>query len=265
MAKQRYPKDILGVAYSPGRKLAELFLKIENTPKAIVGVLNEVSSHHIKVLSSFQSETQDGEMCWTLFTDFTDADLPHTKITKILKGLDFVHEATALKSEFKGLVMDEFHFPLLSLGERCITLRVETMGVMFERLRELFGERAHNALYEMGLRAGEIKILKVRRKYGVGGLMALEIAMKERMLKGWGIAKIKKFDKKRARCVIEVQELFECLHWAKIGRRTKSDFFRGYLCGLLTQVFNRNVMVVERKCIAKGDLYCRFEIGPAVV
>jgi len=44
----------------------------------------------------------------------------------------------------------------------------------------------------------------------------------------------------------------------KPSKEPSGYFFKGVLAGLLTKIENRDVIVEEVKCIAKGDEYCMF-------
>jgi predicted hydrocarbon binding protein len=245
--------------YSPSRKLVEFAVRLKNAPGAMAKVSSELARRGVNILSGFHTAYPGEELAtWGFFVDFTSVNTSPEKVAEEIGKLDVVSEVNFAEAKFDGLIVNDLHFPILVMGERSITLRVETVGDMFGRLYEVFGSGAGVILYEMGLKAGENKAESVCGKYGVGDLKALKIVLAERIAKGWGIPELAEFNKEEPSITIRVQDLFECLPFKGKLRETRSNFFRGYLTGLLSVLFDKKVTIVEVECIAKGDQYCVF-------
>ncbi|RLF10226.1 MAG: hypothetical protein DRJ98_06565 [Thermoprotei archaeon] len=58
-------------------------------------------------------------------------------------------------------------------------------------------------------------------------------------------------------------DLFECVPVKYQKEKPNSEFFRGILSGGLSVIFDKVLLAVETKCIAKGDPYCEFVVKPA--
>jgi len=82
--------------------------------------------------------------------------------------------------------------------------------------------------------------------------------MAERTAKGWCIAEFIEFSSKSITLI--VRELFECLPFKGKQENPASQFFRGYIAGLLRQILNKEVAVTEVECVAKGDAACKFVV-----
>ena len=170
------------------------------------------------------------------------------------------------ESQNGELIIDEHHFPTLSMGERSIGLKVETVSDMFEQLLRVFGQSAGTILYEMGVASGKRKLASLQQRYGIGGRQALDVFLKERIAKGWGIPEMTGFDVAKARATLRVSDLFECLRFKGKTPQKKAErgshFFRGYLEGILGEISGREVRAVEYECLSQGDAYCCFQCEP---
>ncbi|MEM3713310.1 MAG: V4R domain-containing protein, partial [Thermoproteota archaeon] len=167
-----------------------------------------------------------------------------------------VLEVNTSEQTFDGLIIDTLHFPLQVSGERSFTFRVETFGGILKRLYDKFGTGAAVILYEMGVAAGESKAKSMIKKHRLDKLKMIKLTMAERAAKGWCIAEVAEFSSKNV--TLMVKDLFECLPFKGKQENSVSQFFRGYLAGLLRQIFNKDVTVTEVECVAKGDAACKF-------
>lgn len=261
MERERFPKVLFSSIYKPGRKLAVFVIKLKDVPGAIAKVSKFLSDYKVNILAGFHTTEikEDASIgLWSFFVDVTDADPMFKKELENLRKIDVVIDFVYEESSFDSLIVDEFHFPLIVSDEESILFRIDTVSSMFKKLYELFGTGAAFMLYEMGLRAGEVKALSVREKYGLEGERALRFIMAERISKGWGIPRIEIFDEKEFKLVISVDKLFECLPFAGMLNRPNSNFFRGYLIGVCKVLFQRDHRFEEVECLAKGDECCKF-------
>lgn len=254
-----YERDLVLGVYSPGRRMAEFLVRLKNVPGALASVSRILSELKLNILSGhhFASPGEE-EGLWIFFVDLTGKDISEEDIASRLRESEVVLEVKFSKEVLSGVIIDRFLFPLIVLEERSIIFRVETFANMFRRLYKAFGSGAPVLLYEMGLSAGLNKIENLVKKYGVNGFPAIEIALAERIPKGWGVPRIDEFDKESLQAIITVEELFECLPFKNAERNTTSHFFRGYLAGLFMKAFDKQFQTKELECISKGDRHCRF-------
>ncbi|MBO3840065.1 MAG: V4R domain-containing protein [Thermoproteota archaeon] len=251
------PKDLLCLEYLPNAKVVEWSLKARNLPKIFPLALNTLAEKGVRFLSGFQSiDWNENTMMVGGFIDLTNSKLKVEDMKNLLKSIDGVLEVNVSEQTFDGLVIDTLHFPLKVSGERSFTFRVETFGGILKRLYDKFGTGAAVILYEMGVAAGESKAKSIVKKYRLDKSKMLNLIMAERAAKGWCLAEVTEFSSKKVTLI--VRELFECLPFQGKQENSVSQFFRGYLTGLLRQIFNKDVFVTEVECIAKGDAACKF-------
>ena len=259
MYHKGYRKDLFCSAYSKDGYLFQFAVKLENVPGAIAEVANLLFSSGISILHGFHTAYPNGkEAIWGFFADLKNSNMKVENVIKEIEKLDVVLEVKFSKPIIDGLIIDELHFPIMVLDERSIVMKVKTFAGCFKRLYEKFGSGAGFILYEMGKAAGEEKARSEWDK--LDKLTALKVILAERAAKGWGMPKIEKFDEEKAEAVIVVQELFECIPFRGRSREAKSQFFRGYLAGVFSQLFGKPILVTESECVAKRDQNCKFII-----
>jgi len=244
-------KDLFIGIYSPNRFLVEFQVKKKNVPGSLARIAETLAKFNVNLCSGFLTAyPKEPEALFSFIADFTEVEVKPEEILKELKKLDVVIDAKLFYPKIKGLMVDEFHFPLKALGEKSLTFRVASVAKMFKELHDTFESGAKVILYRMGYSAGKSKIELVKKKYHLKGEEALSFILAERVAKGWCRTNILSFDKK---VEIEVKDLFEC------PALKGSHFFRGYLDGVLEGILNREVKLKEEKCIAKGDEFCTFK------
>jgi len=254
-----YPKDLFCSAYSEGGELYQFAIKIRNTPGAIAEVANLLSSKGINILHGFHTACPGKkEAVWGFFADLKGLNEGIESLIKEIESLESTLEVKFSRPIIDGLVVDELHFPIMVLDERSMVMKVKTVAESFNRLYEKFGSGAGFILYEMGMAAGENKVKSMSEKYDLDKLTVLRVILAERAAKGWGIPRIERFNEEKTEVEIKVQELFECLPFKGKYKEAKSHFFRGYLAGILSRLFNKSISVIEVECVAKGDQNCKF-------
>ncbi len=259
MPDKHYRKDIFCSAYSKEGDLAQFAVKLKNTPGAIAEVVNILYSKGVNILHGFHTACPDrDEAICGFFADLKDSNEKAENLVKEIEKLDVTLDVKFSRPIIDGLIVDEIHFPIMVLDERSIVMKIKTIAGSFNRLYEKFGSGAGFILYEMGRAAGEDKVKSLCEMYDLDKLTVLRVILAERSAKGWGISEIEKFDEEKSEASIVVHELFECLPFQGKSKEAKSQFFRGYLAGVLSQLFNKPILVVEDECIAKGDENCKF-------
>jgi len=259
MNKNFIPKEIFSGTYSPDRKIVEFSFKLKNLPGVIEKISSIMAKHKINILSGFHVAYPDKEEAtWSFFADFTNSDVEMKEIVERIRSMNFILDMNFNEEKINGLLVDNFHFPLLVLNERSITLRVDSFANIVKRLYEVFGSGGATILYEMGMELGENAVKKTKERYNIKGVEVLKAILIERIAKGWGIPELEEFDEEKCVAIIKVHELYECIPFKGMKKEPCSYFFKGYLTGILKNLFNKEVKVIEEKCVAKGDPYCLF-------
>jgi predicted hydrocarbon binding protein len=240
--------------------MVEVVATLRNTPGALSKASSAIAALGINVLSGFHTASpKETDAKWSFF-----ADLPEKaeaeQLREALKGSGVVAEAKITEAQFPGLIIDEFHFPLLVLNERAIVFRLGMLAEMFRHLTEMTGLSVARVLrHQMGLEAGAAKARRVQEEFHLDGEDALRIILDERVAKGWGIPNLLRYDPAGRAALVSVTELFECAASEKKATEPRGEFFRGYLQGVLSVLMNANINVREIECIAKGHPQCSFE------
>jgi predicted hydrocarbon binding protein len=195
----------------------------------------------------------------TSFVDLSNAKCNIEQLVKLLKHIDVVTDVKAVKP--KPIPVDEIHFPLIiTKNDRGIILRPELFADLKRNLEDVFSpSAARTMLYYAGKDCGTQACKRLAEKYNLSGLKLLEAVLKLKQAEGWGIFQIRKFNPSAQKGEIVVKEGFEAIRY---GESTDPIcyFMKGYLTGTLNAIFNLNVSLTERTCIATGAKECVFEL-----
>ncbi|MEM4311401.1 MAG: V4R domain-containing protein [Nitrososphaerales archaeon] len=258
--EKKYPKDLFTGIYYPKQKIVQFHIQMKNIIGSLAKITRTLEELKVNLYSGFLTAYPEEETSHLCFIADLTNDVTPEKISEELKMLDVVLEVSFYLPQVNGFMVDEYHFPLRILGERGLTFKVETMAKMFNELYSTFSSGASVILYEMGYSAGKYKIQSIQKNYGLKGKEALTIVLAERVTKGWCIPEIIKFDLSKSLAEVKVEELFECLPFKGKEKEARSQFFRGYLAGLFSELLSKEVMIIEEKCLAKGDDNCYFKV-----
>jgi predicted hydrocarbon binding protein len=244
----------------PGRQLVEFTVTLANTPGALESVAAVLRKHRINVLSGFHTTER-----WSFFADITDSDVSPASLVDEVKSIGIVSSVRSSDSS-RGFMIDYIHFPLAWEGKPMLLMAGELLGAILGRVREIFGvEGAAGKVLvcEMGKAAGHamFKIIK-QTQIDRGVEVPLPDLLKLYSAIGWGLFKLTQVDPKASTATLQVTDNFECVLHRGEGRRPYSEFIRGHLEGLFSDLFQRNVSTVETECLAHGDTFCEFKIEP---
>jgi hypothetical protein len=122
------------------------------------------------------------------FLDFLKAKATSEEALEILaNSYDFVKNAKIIKPQGKGIIFDDYFFPLIAAGERAIIFRKSVYGALFDGVREKFGSAGEAMLHYQGFSIGaEIfdQYMKIAKSRTVEDLV--EVARAINMTLGWG-------------------------------------------------------------------------------
>jgi predicted hydrocarbon binding protein len=196
----------------------------------------------------------------TSFIDLSNAKCDIKQLVKLLKQLDVITDVKAVKP--KPIPVDEIHFPLLvTKDDRGIILRPEIFADLQHSLEEVFSpSAARTMLYYAGKNCGTQACKRLGEKYNLSGLELLEAVLKLKQAEGWGIFQTRKFNPHKQEGEIIVKEGFEAIRYGK-STNPVCYFMKGYLTGTLNTIFNLNVSLTEKTCLATGAKECVFELA----
>ncbi|MEM2851395.1 MAG: V4R domain-containing protein [Candidatus Bathyarchaeia archaeon] len=140
--------------------------------------------------------------------------------------------------------------------ERFIRLRISTFAEFKKRLETLFGkDAAATILFEAGRACGKRSALRVSSGSKKDVNSILEQIRKIKRDEKWCKVDFNRFDIERGAGVVIMKDSFEGLGYSNPGEPV-CHFLRGYFSGVLSYLCKADIVLIEVKCIAKGDPYC---------
>lgn len=258
--------DIGRFVYLPNRDLVAIAIFFKREAIQKVGILHYITSIFVKynipiihLIFSRPSLNKYGKALF--FIDVTEKrKIPKELLQEITKS-KYVKKVKVIKPILKGLLSDNFFFPVSIGGYRAIILRKPIYEALIKEWQKTYGDTASVFLYHlgylMGLKAFDDHV-KILGDVNHNKLILLnEVLFRDA---GFGILKIH-VDFKNNSAKVKIYNSFECELFKNEKRnKTASNFVRGMLAGWFTRFFNKEVKALEVKCVARGEPYCEIEI-----
>ncbi|MBI3840757.1 MAG: hypothetical protein HY297_02180 [Thaumarchaeota archaeon] len=257
----RYPKDVEIWEYAPGRKLAEVVIKVKNIKGALAKCSQAVSDLEVNMLTGFMNAPSASKVAtWSFFADVTDARGGLSEFKKSLQSIDIVESVDVLASE-DGFMVDKQHFPVQWAGRKALIMRAEALSEMLLRLWSVFGTGAATIIDQMAEAMGRQSAKEIVEDFGHDFAVAqLDELLSAYTALGYAEVSIERSKSSDFPLVVHAKGLFECEANYKRRLRQGSVFFRAHLRGFMTGIFEKTFDVVEVQCQTKGDEVCSFHI-----
>ncbi|MHC1627807.1 MAG: V4R domain-containing protein [Candidatus Nezhaarchaeales archaeon] len=241
-----------------GQNVHGFFVRTKAEPGVMARILTAAAKFNVTIINIYNSTPtkRGGSASFVVFYDFSEATASPQEVRKAMEEAVENTEVELLEPVLPGVVADTKHYPLLLLGERAIIFREAVLRGWFVGIRRRFGTGGEAFLYYEGFEAGQ-EIFDTYTRLGISphGLWTM-FCMAFIAIGG---AKDMKFEMKEEGMTLRIWENMEC----SLGRSSNkpfSQFLRGAIAGFASKFFKANVIVIETKCIAKGDPYCEFEV-----
>ncbi|MEM2281762.1 MAG: V4R domain-containing protein [Candidatus Bathyarchaeia archaeon] len=238
-----------------------LELKVEQGSLRKLAELADSLGIIIRYIQFSVEETQKPVINAIAFLEFSRAKAtPDEALEILINSYDFVKNAKIIKPQGKGVLFDDFFFPLIAAGERAVVFRRSVYEALFNGVREKFGTAGEAMLYYQGFSVGAeayTYYVEVAKSSKFEDLVAVAKAIN--MTLGWGIIDDVSMNPEEGYAKLRIYQNFEC-ELRKGEGRPQSQFYRGAIAGVFARFFGRDVKVEETRCIAMGDPYCEFEI-----
>ena len=252
--------DLARGIYAPGRAISGLTVRLVNKPNMLWRIFKVLSDFNVSILGTVipTLTSEIGEVTLFLIIDPTNSSASLESIISELRRLDIVLDASIFTGEVEGGVFDIVHFPLKVHDVRCIILVEPALKGMVKTLRSELGLGGAVILFHIGSFIGVEVVKHYIERHGVKDFAGMFNLMKYLIAAwGWGIVVDARFDVEGGRGELNVKDLWECSLYSGLDS-SQSHFLRGFLAGYLSSILNKSISVVEVKCIAKGDEYCKF-------
>lgn len=257
----QYPKDLVVWEYAPGRKLAQIVLRLKNVQGALAQASKAVAEMGINMLSGFDSASSVSKVgIWSFFADITDSKFDTDSLRKRLLALPVVMDVEVLL-DMNGFMVDRQHFPVRFSNRRALILRTEALSEMVSHMWRVFGSGAVTIIDQMAEAMGRYTAQELIEDFGREFVVGeLEEVLQTYAALGYAqIAAVRSADS--GSMTIHTRDLFECEANARNKLRRKSIFFRGHLRGFMSAIFQAEFEVTEFQCITDGDDACSFVLA----
>ena len=245
-----------------GSRLAQFSIEFSgDKPGEIRAVADILERHKVNILSGSHESAR-----WSFFVDLSQSDASTAQLVQELKALPDIQTVQS-QDGLNGVIVDALHHPLMMGKNRAVLFRLDTIGSVFSRPREIFGAEGPLGkvlLHQMGRAGGQSSLKAFSETMGRDRIREqLPNIMNMYAAGGWGIFKLMEVDFDRGVAVVQAFENFECATHRGKGGEPYSQYVRGDLAGLFSEVFDKKVDAVETQCVVQGAPFCRFEIAPA--
>jgi len=145
----------------------------------------------------------------------------------------------------------------------CFSIQFETFGQFKDALELIFSPSAASViLYTAAMKCGVHLYKRVKKEFDTKEA-ALKLFSQLKREENWGDVIFRDVDLENGSGKVIVRDSLESV--ARETSEPSCHFFRGFLAGFLSELFNSTVVVTEEKCASSGDADCqfRFEEGEA--
>jgi predicted hydrocarbon binding protein len=134
--------------------------------------------------------------------------------------------------------------------------RFDTFGQFKDALELIFSPSAASViLYTVAIKCGVHLYKRVKKEFDTKE-EALNLFSQLKREENWGDIIFRDVDLENGSGKVVVEDSFESV--ARETSEPSCHFFRGFLAGFLSELFNSTIVVTEEKCASSGDADCRF-------
>lgn len=260
----RYPKDVEIWEHAPGRKLAEVVIRLKNVKGALARCSQAISDLDVNMLSGFVTAPSKSRVATlSFFADITDSPGGVPELKRRLQSIDIIESVDAITAE-DGFMVDKQHFPVQWAGRKAVVMRAEALNEMLNRLWTVFGSGAITIIDQMAEAMGRHSAKEIIEDFGLKFAEdQLDELLSTYSALGYADISIERSRSSDFPIVINAKELFECEANSKQKLPRKSAFFRAHLRGFMSATFDRVFEVNEVQCMTEGDEVCSFRVALA--
>ena len=254
-------QDILAVRIEPERRFVEFYIEVPYLPGRLARALQIMARFNVTIANICGYSTREKGI------DFILADFSESKASpeEVARALREDPELRAIRVEYfepehKGIFYEALGFPLTIDSGRIPVIIVSRMMMlgMLRSIRETFGTGGDVIIYRQAFE-GASRIARYFQE-------RLPMLSPKKLFKwhldvlfsvGWGVFHL--LEESENVLVVRAEDLFESSE-SLAPLRAGCIFTRGYLAGMASTYFEREVEVYETKCKALGEPFCEFRI-----
>jgi len=243
-----------------GKTLVEFSIKIANVAGGLSQVASNLTKHRVNVLSGYHANDE-----WCFFADITEIDWPLEDVIKDISSLSVVSQVITGEKVSEGLIADSLHKGIKSKPTQIeyLILRADSLRTFLQTVKGIFGpegKTGRTLVKNMGMATGKQAYNQAVAVLGDQYLRKhVQELMDVYMAQGMGEYKLLNLDVQNAKASVQVSNNFECNRLSGMSS-PQGDLTRGYLTGLFSEYFGKRTAVTERRCVARGEENCCYEI-----
>lgn len=249
------------LTYYPDANLHGFALKIDNTPGALLRVIEVISKENLNIVSvEGLSGPRSDQSTMYVVIDFTGMTKGASELEAVIRNVPSVRSVTHVEPIVMGLLVDTSHFPIyLGSGERRCFI-----------VSELFWQSFLNSGYDrMGVEASKLFFYEAGFTFGRSSARALKEILhleREEIIRvllhqgkafGWWDGKGEANLLKR-QLDLKLWRNWEGEYAKKWG--VGCHAVRGFWEGVVTEILGQRIQVMELSCISKNREYCEFRL-----
>ena len=245
--------------HRPGKELYRFAVKVHDRPGAVTAVTNMVKTESINVLHlSGSALPSRGYGIIHMYAE--GPKLSADRLVEKLRAINLVQEVRIEEGRDGLLVGTALPLRSHESGERVLSLTATYFFNTLNAIRERMGTGGAVVIYEQGRVFGKTAFTRYLRELGVEWARDhLDYTLRVWTAVGWGHVKAVAADFKAGVVRLRLLDGLECA--GRQAHAPYSQFFRGYLAGAGSVLFETEVDCTETKCVAMGETACEFEIA----
>ncbi|MEM2373232.1 MAG: hypothetical protein QXI11_02190 [Thermoproteota archaeon] len=252
-------RDLSILYYLPGRRLANLGAVLVDSTGGISELCEVMRGIGVEVIAVDMSRNPENfnEAYLSLIVDISKlSDEQIEDIVMKLRQSENFKEITLHKSDILGLISDMFFDYRGVLGRRALIISYAALTGFFQGLYDLLGDSAGAFLYHAGKLVG-IEGAKSHREYLNVSDVDLWLRIAGRFLRSLGYARELNIARIDGGIEAVLIDSLECQIQAKLRRIPSSNWTRGLIAGIATDLMERDCSAEEVECINLGYPHCR--------
>jgi predicted hydrocarbon binding protein len=254
-------KDVMVYRYDPKKRYFIVTMHLENKPGALGNLANLLGIRGVNILEGFFGGMSYGSKAnVSFFLESTNLQLDEGWLKDFLAASVYVSDVE-VKTGIEGFLCDSINFPITwNTGDRAVLMRVEGLRAMLDAVKSSDQFAGEASIYAQGFAHGKASWENVFGVHRPKTKEALAEMLKIYVATGWGRLELSEVNPAHKTARVKLTDGFECVG-VSTGK-PESHFISGHLAGAFSAYFGGDVKAVEKKCMAKGDSYCEFEISP---
>ncbi|MEM2195410.1 MAG: V4R domain-containing protein [Candidatus Methanomethylicia archaeon] len=260
----RYVKDLPVVYVRPGRRLAEVVVEARDVIGILASLSGIMSENRINIVYLLCS-TDALKARFIFFIDLTESRIGLDGLKDIIRQQPYTISVDVWNPPVDGVVYDALCFPTMVHGFQSFIMRYDTLSSIIEEFRRRIGDGAVAIFYHLGYYSGYAYAEYVKKQ-----LETLNLPLRDVVRVAFDLdrsfgdfnSELVMLDVDGGRAIVRVYDSCEATPIRGRMKMPSCQYVRGKIAGTLSSLLGREVIAVERKCIATGDNYCEFHIEP---